>query len=82
MRLRDYATVEYRYNHHIGLSMGKVVTATGVAVIRIHANIGDDIEQAMRKAVLDALADGVSDQQEVRERMLAARQKIKDGTAN
>jgi len=58
----------------------KVVQAVGTAATDSGAAYtARDIEAAMSQAAADAQAEGISDPDEIRERMLEARKKVKAG---
>lgn len=58
---------------------GRVVEAAGAAAASKDPNRAKAIEEAMSKAVLQSLADGVTDPAEQRKRMLAARDAARGG---
>lgn len=59
--------------------MSKIVSAAGVAVIKRPGlpNLGNAIQRAMEAAILKAAEDGVTDSDQIRARMLEARNKVK-----
>ena len=55
----------------------RIVEAVGVAVSRKNP-ISRQVEVAMQQAIEKAVAEGVNDPQEIRKRMLRARDAVKD----
>ena len=57
----------------------RIIAGAGIAVISPDPDRASRIEQAMSEAIMQALADGVSDPVEQRKRMLAARDEAMKG---
>jgi hypothetical protein len=72
---KDIATVKVAAPASAPAPAG-VVAATGVATLRRRNNLGKRVEEAMSKAVLKAMSEGIMDPAEQRKLMKAARDKV------
>jgi formaldehyde-activating enzyme involved in methanogenesis len=55
-----------------------IVEAVGIVARSGVPGLGKVMEEAMAQAVLDAMSEGITDQDEIRARMAAARDKARD----
>jgi formaldehyde-activating enzyme involved in methanogenesis len=60
---------------------GKVVAAVGLAAVGSGGSLSRDIEAAMAKAVEDCFAEGITDPEEHKIAMMAARERVKKESA-